>query len=567
MAELKIIQNLQCPVRDAVMLCCTVYRPDDNVPYPAILMRTPYLREKFADEWLYSGYRELALSGYNVVIQDVRGAGDSQGVLLSNTGNEVQDGYDTVEWVGSQEWCDGNVGTYGLSYFGLTQMAAAEGRPHHLKCMCPFQNSALHPLSVTKPMTLGNFHLMWLYGRVLDRLDRGTLSEAEKTEIRENIAYYKEHWDEVMFRLPIRDTQAARIPNVPLLMDFIDLVDGFEEDTYWQQAHRPIHLSNINVPMFHLTGWFDGARDDTFDNYAEIMQNGDAKVKETSRLVIGPWLHGGMLDAQIDGVDFGAENSGKGYGVDKMMAEWFDLYLKGISTRGYPPVSLFVLGENKWRSEQEWPLARTEYRKLYLQSGTDKASGLLVEDVPAQDEPQHYVYDPDAPQPSSFKDDSGRTIFADPAALECREDVLVYRSSPLEADMEVTGCVKLALFAATTAVDTDFFCRLSDTAPDESSFPLLRGIVRARFRNGRTPELVEPEKVYEYTIELGNISNLFRQGHRLRIDLSSSSYPEHNRNLNTGERTGWGKYAKTAKQTIFHDSSCPSHLILPVIPR
>ena len=525
MHDLKIIKGLKTPTRDNVLLSCDLYRPDDNGRYPAVLMRTPYLKEAFANEWLYSGYRELALAGYNVVIQDVRGMGDSQGVLLSNGGNELADGYDTVEWVAAQDWCDGNVGMYGLSYFGYTQMAAAAQQPPHLKCICPFQNSALHPFSITKANTMGIFHLMWLYGRVLENLDRGTLTEAQQAEVRERIQYYQKNWDNIMRRLPIRDTEAARIKNAPLLMDFIDFVDGIEDEAYWQQSHRPVDIAKIDIPMFFLTGWFDAARDDTLDNYAEIMQNGTETARRKSRLVIGPWLHGGMMDSTIDGVDFGSDNSGKAYGVDRMTIQWFDRYLKGKALPDGPPVSIFVLGENTWRDEQEWPLVRTVFQKLYLQGGKDRKAGKLGAEPLTADAPQRYTYNPDDPQPSVFRDADGKTTFADPAVLENRQDVLVFRSEPLPSDMEVTGCVKVVLYAATSAVDTDFFCRIADTAPDGRSFPLSSGIVRARFRDGRISKPVEPGKVYEYTLEVGNISNLFKAGHQIRIDLSSSSYP------------------------------------------
>ena len=567
MPDLKTIKGLKTYTRDHIALACDLYRPDDDVRYPAVLMRTPYLKEAFANEWLYSGYRELALAGYNVVIQDVRGVGDSEGVLLSNGGNELADGYDAVEWVAAQDWCDGSVGMYGLSYFGYTQMAAAAERPPHLKCICPFQNSALHPFSITDATTFGSFHLMWLYGRVLENLSRSRLSETEQTAVREKIQGYQKHWNDVMRRLPIRDTEAARIENAPLLLDFVALVDGVEDDAYWKQARRPVTIAGIDIPMFFLTGWFDVARDDTLGNYTEIMQNGTANARRKSRLVIGPWLHGGMMGSMIDGVDFGARNSGKAYGVDRMTQAWFDRYLKGNDLPAEPPVSIFVLGENKWRDEQEWPLARAVAQKLYLQGGDDRTAGKLAAQPLAADAPQIYTYDPDNPQPSSFQDSAGKTTFADPAALESREDVLVFRSEPLPSDTEVTGCVKLVLHAATTAVDTDFFCRLSDTAPDGSSFPLAHGIVRARFRNGKVSQPVEPGKVYEYTLVIGNVSNLFKAGHQIRIDLSSSSYPAHDRNLNSGERIGWGKRVVIAEQTVFHDAAHPSHLLLPVIPR
>ncbi len=566
MAELKIISNVMAPMRDGVMLACDVYRPEGDGRYPAILMRTPYLKERFAGEWLYSNYEELALAGYNVVVQDVRGTGRSEGVLLSHGGSEVDDGYDTVEWVAAQSWCDGNVGLYGLSYFGFTQMAAAQGNPPHLRALCPFQNGSLTPLSITGANTVGQFHLMWLYGRVEDRMGALGLPEAEKAPILKQMAYNREHWAELMFRLPLRDTEAARIENVPLLHDFVELVDGAEDDAYWQKARRPIRVADIDRPMFHLTGWFDGACGGTFDNFNEINARGTELAKTQSRLVVGPWGHGGMLGATIDGVDFGAANSGEARGVHGMLKAWFDRWLKNAETPDYPRISLFVLGKNVWRDEQEWPLARTRFTRYYIHGGQGKNDGLISTALPGAQAPQSYTYDPENPLPSNYQDASGRRMLADPAAQEHREDVLVYRSAPFQEETEVTGPVKFVLYAATTAVDTDFFARLSDVDETGRAMPLMKGIVRARFRNGRSSEPVQPGKVYEYTIDLGNISNVFLRGHRIRLDLSSSSYPEHDRNLNTGERIGHGTGWVKATQTIFHDGEFPSHLVLPVIP-
>lgn len=562
MKQLKLMENLMAPMRDGVRLACNVWRPDDDAAYPAILMRTPYLKEGFACDYMYGNYRELALSGYNIVVQDVRGTGKSEGVLLSSGGNEVNDGYDTIEWVAAQDWCDGNVGMYGLSYFGFTQMAAANDNPPHLRTTCPFQNSALHPLSVTKSMTLGCYHLRWLYDRVRERMKANNVPEEEQKRISDQMEAFVADWPAQVMHLPLREIPAAYIPGVPLLQDFIDLVDGVEDDAYWKEARRPIDLEHVRIPMFHLTGWFDAACGGTIDNYTVMHKNGEELTKQ-SRLVIGPWGHGGALSAVTDGVDFGQENSGEGQQVREMMKSWFDRWLKGKTDEDYPLVYYYVMGKNVWRSCEEWPPA-AEYRKLYLHGGEGKNDGSLDANAPGDEAAQRYVYDPDNPQPSGFQDAQGHTYFADPAVLEDREDVLVYRSTPFEEETEVTGCVKLVLYASTTAVDTDFFCRMSDMDENGASRQILKGIVRAKFRNGRTPELLVPGQVYALEIELGNTSYTFRPGHRVRLDISSSSFPEHNRNLNTGERVGVGAHPVKAEQTIYHDSLHQSHLLLPV---
>ncbi len=565
---MKQMLNLKTPMRDGVELSMTVYSPDQDGAYPTILLRTPYVKERAGNEWVFANYEELTQYGYNVAYQDARGTGQSDGVLASHGGNEVDDGYDTVEWIAAQPWCDGHVGMFGLSYFGYAQLAAAENNPPHLDTVCPFQNAALYPLSITKANTFGYYHLLWLYGRVLDSLERMPLSDEEKQQVRTQIADYSARWDEMVRYLPTRDIPAAKIPGVPLLNDFIDLVDGVEDPAYWRKAHRPIRLSGIQMPMFFLSGWFDGARDGTFDNYREIMAHGTETARRNSRLVIGPWVHGGNLQTRLDGMDFGQQNSGEGRGVRKMLREWFDRWLKGKQDgESYAPVSLFVLGDNCWRDEPEWPLRRAVETPWYLHGGADMKHGGLDGSPAADEAPDHFTYDPEDPQPSKLCDAQGRTLFADPSYLDARADVLTYLSAPLAAEMEVTGCVHLRLFASTDVTDTDFFARLCDVDAENRAFPLLEGIVRGRFRNGRTPEPLTPGQVYEFTIELGNISNVFKQGHRLKLALSSSSFPSHDRNLNTGARTGWGTASIVAHQQIFHDAACPSRLMLPVIPR
>jgi putative CocE/NonD family hydrolase len=456
---------------------------------------------------------------------------------------------------------------FGLSYFGFTQMAAAEGNPPHLKTICPFQNDALNPFSITKANTYGCFHLMWLYGRVLDSLNRAQLSEADKQRIRATIADYSARWNELMMVLPARDTQAARIEGVPLLHDYVNLVDGVEDDAYLRSSHRPIRLKGIDLPMLHLTGWFDIAKDGTLDNYREIATNGTACAKAQSRLIIGPWVHGGGLSARVDGEDFGSENSGEGRDIRGLMHRWFDRWLKGEDNGvdRETPVLLYVLGANRWREETEWPPHRALPQAWYLHGSGETRRGALNGQTPADEPPQRYDYDPANPFPSDYTDTQGRTLLADPTALEARPDLLSYLSEPLQADLEVTGMVSLCLYAATSAVDTDFFARLSDVDEHGRAFPLVSGIVRGRFRHGRTPEPLEPDKPYAFNIELGGIANLFRAGHRIRLEITSSFYPANDRNLNTGERVGWGTKTVVASQTIFHNREYPTHLVLPVI--
>lgn len=564
---LKEMLNVMAPMRDGVRLACNIFRPDDTKPYPAILLRTPYIKEKIHREYLYSNYRDMALSGYNMVFQDVRGTGASEGILDATGANESQDGYDSVEWLAAQPWCNGNVGMQGLSYFGFTQMAAAENNPPHLKALCPFQNSAVQPFSLTKAMTFDNYHLAWLMDRALENQEAWFRDPDEREKIKGAIAYYKENWNDLMFKLPLYDTPAARIEGVPQLKVYLELINGVEDPAFMQRAGRPVRVENINAPMFFLTGWFDGARDGTLDNWCRAEEGN--MPQNGRKLIIGPWLHGGGLASKIDGRDFGAVNSGEGTGIRQIVKKWFDYWLKdeqnGIMDQS--PVQIFVLGDNLWRGEQEWPLSRARKTRLYIHGGPDKNSGSLNEAAPGDEAFQAYMYDPENPLPSGIRDEEGRTIFADPSFQHEREDVLVYTGNPLDKEMEVTGPVEFVLYASTDAQDTDFFCRLCDIDETGYAFPLLSGIVRGKFREGTMPALLEPGRIYPFHIDLGSISVVFKKGHRIRIDISSSFYPCHNRSLNTAERIGHGTYSVKANQKIYHDSAHPSHLLLPVIPR
>lgn len=560
---MKTMTNLMVPMRDGIRLACTVYRPDDDAPYPAILMRTPYLKENI--DGIYSNYQELAMSGYNMVFQDTRGTGKSEGFMDATGKDDADDGYDTIEWIAAQPWCDGNVGMHGLSYFGYTQMAAAEGRPPHLKALCPFQNSAIDPFSLTKAKTFDNYHLAWILDRVIQNLENWYPDPAQRESVRAQVEACRKNWNEESFKLPVIQHKGAHIPGIPQTKAFLELVDGAEDPEFLKKAHRPVKIEQINAPMFFLTGWFDGARDGTLDNWNHALQ-GEVPMNQ-KKLIIGPWVHGGELHTQIDGFDFGSENTGASRGICDTIKRWFDRWLKhvdnGIDREA--PVSIFVLGRNEWREEQEWPLSRAVQTPFYF-GKTEKGEGSLSPNVPDHQEMFTFTYDPENPFPSFRKDSRGHALFADPSEAANRPDVITFRSAPLDQEMEVTGEIKCVVYASTSAVDTDFACILSDVNEKGEAMPLLSGIRRGKFLEGETPKLLEPGKVYAWEISLGNISNVFKPGHCLRIDLTSSLYPAHNRNLNTAERIGYGTESVKADQCVYTGPAYPSTVILPIIP-
>jgi putative CocE/NonD family hydrolase len=264
---------------------------------------------------------------------------------------------------------------------------------------------------------------------------------------------------------------------------------------------------------------------------------------------------------------------------DSLYVPWFAHWLKGENNpyMNEPPVRLFVMGDNQWRSEREWPLARTQFTKYYIHSegraNGAAGDGVLDRTAPKAEPPDRYTYDPNDPVPTV----GGNLMFNptppgpfDQAVPERRGDVLVYTTAPLTADVEVTGPITMTLYAASSARDTDFAAKLVDVYPDGKAINLGDGIIRARYRESptfATEKLLEPGMMYEYTIDLWATSNVFKRGHRIRVDVSSSNFPKYDRNLNTGNVAHLDTQVRTASQTIYHDAQHPSAIILPVIPR
>jgi uncharacterized protein len=334
----------------------------------------------------------------------------------------------------------------------------------------------------------------------------------------------------------------------------------------------------LDVPAYHAGGWYDIFLNGTLQNFSALMARGRAPQK----LLIGPWSH--MSQGELIGeLSFGFRSSAAF--IDGQMdfmslqLRWFDHWLRdqanGIDTE--PPIKLFVMGENVWRYESEWPLRRAVPTAFYLHSAgranTSRGDGSLSTEVPGDESADRYTYDPRDPVPTI----GGATLLhaaypagaRDQRANERRGDVLVYTSEPLTEDVEVTGPVSVTLWAASSARDTDFVARLVDVFPDGRAITLTDGIIRARARDGlAAPEsLIDPGRAYAYEIDLWATSNLFREGHCIRLDVTSSSFPRWDRNHNTGAENGLDDILAIADQVILHDAAHPSRLHLPIVPR
>ncbi len=530
-------------MRDGVRLSANVFRPAGPARVPALLVRTPYGK----GDAVTPNYRVFAERGYAVVVQDVRGRYASEGVFAPLT-QEPLDGDDTLNWIAGQRWCDGKIGMMGGSYLGIVQWKAAALNNPHLKAIFPvvsgYDDYRDRFYSPGGAMKLGH-RLLW---------------------IAENLrapGYKPPEFSQFVRTLPLRkaDTAAAGQP----VAIFQNALDHPAFDAYWSGISTKQKLSMIRVPVFIVGGWYDNFVESDLAAFAELR-----KSSKLHRVLIGPWPHN--MSIRFEGVDFGRDSAAP---IRKLQLEWFDQWLKGRDSPllSQPPVRVFVMGSNRWRDFDRWPPAAAKTKAFYL-----AAEGVL-RDRPAGSKggsrhylPDHYLYDPRDPVPTH-----GGAVCCNPSvfpwgpkdqrAIERRKDVLVYSTAPLKRDTEVTGPVRLLLYASTTAPDTDFTAKLVDVFPDGMARNLTDGILRLRYSRGienATP--YKPGEVRRIEIDAGVTSNVFKKGHRIRIEVSSSNFPRFDRNPNTGRPIAGETGFQTAYQTIYHDPGRPSRLLLPVMP-
>ena len=550
--NVRILFDRRVPMRDGVTLSADVYLPAhaaDGSRHAVILTRTPYIK---ANTDILDSARYFCAHGYAFVAMDVRGRGDSDGEFTPYV-NEGRDGYDAIEWCAAQPWSTGAVGTLGGSYLGRIQWLAAVERPPHLHAMVvlvpPSDPFVETPTGLPSPM-----HLCWLHfvsGRVLQPME-------------------SVDWAVVYDHLPLltMDERAGRI-NAHWRRD----IEHPLLDDYWDRIRYQTRFDRVAVPTLHVSGWYDDEQVGTPMNFVGMVAHGATEdARRSQRLLMGPWGHAVNTVSKLGDVDFGSQSI-----IDLRGEElrWFDRWLKRDED-AVPPssVRIFVMGENIWRDEQEWPLARTQWTPYYLHSAGDANSrfggGALSPAQPASGEPSDtYRYDPARPVPFVSEPTSSQIGGPDDyAAVMRRDDVLVYVTAPLDDDTEVTGPVRVDLYAASSAPDTDFTAMLLDIHPSGFAQRLCDGIVRARFRDGMDkPEPIAPDRVYRYTIDCWNTAQVFKAGHRIALTIASSAFPKYDRNLNTGAPLGQTADFAVADQRICHDAEHPSAVVLPIIPR
>jgi putative CocE/NonD family hydrolase len=562
-------RNAKIQMRDGVTLRADIYRPTADGKFPVLLQRTPYNKDNEVGFGLKGAAR-----GYVVVVEDVRGRYASEGEWYVFK-NEPNDGYDTIEWVAALPYSNGKVGMFGGSYVGATQMLAAIAHPPHLAGICPV-------------VTASNYHENWTYqgGAFEQWFDENWTSGLSQNTYERAVARDTNTlvgmWTLPLTNYPLYNQAKSSDPTstAAIAPYFLDWLAHPSYDDYWKALSIEEHFGDIKVPALHIAAWYDLFLGGSLRNYEGIRERGGSdEARNGQQLVVTVGGHAGN-GRKIGDVDFGPELD---RAEDDVTLRWYDYLFKGEKNEfaSGKPVKIFVMGVNQWRDEEAWPLPRAKNTKYFLHS-TGKANSLrggggLSTATPGKESADQYVYDPENPVPtvggplccdSTHMPPGPR----DQRAVEGRDDVLVYSTPPMAEDMEVTGPVSLELYVKSSAVDTDFTAKLVDVWPDGFAQNLTEGILRARYRDSReTPTLLNPGQVYKMNIDVWATSNVFKKGHVLRLELSSSNFPRFERNLNTGatrylkSSDGRSEGFVSATNVVLHDAEHPSALVLPVM--
>ncbi len=569
--------DVPATMRDGTILRADVYRPQTPDSVPVILMRTQYGKDdaqagssRFASPDWFASYC------YLVVVQDIRGQGASGGTFSEFT-HDQDDGYDSVEWAAALPGSNGRVGMYGSSYVAATQWLAAVTAPPHLVTIVPANTASDYydgwnyeggefRLAFVLPWTISSI----AKSAAENRHDDATVAELEAADADVT------RW--LSFR-PYKDLPPLQPAGPTVAPYYFDWIRHSTRDDFWKQWSIRDRYPAVKVPVLDVEGWYDAFLAGGVENFTGVVAHGgSAEARTDQRLVIGPWDHVNWGRATSDPAPMlrgiGAVGDSP---INELMLAWFDHFLKdranGVS--GQPRVDYFLMGANRWKSATSWPLPQTVWTRYYLsgEGGLPDRRGVLTTSLGAvETTPDVYTYNPADPAPSmgghsccsALKGPQGPY---DQTPVEQRSDVLVYSSEPLSSDTEITGPLNVDLWASSSAPDTDFTAKLDVVKPDGVVVNLNNGILRTAFRDSlSSPRAAEPGVPYEYQIAVWPTSYLFRAGERIRLEISSSDYPQFAPNPNTGKPFGQSTDMQPATQTILHDAAHPSSVVLPIIP-
>lgn len=568
---LVVERDVPVKMRDGTILSADIYRPGEDDSYPVIVMRLPYDKTQ-AQVNTYAHPAWYAQQGYIVVVQDTRGRWSSEGEFYPFQ-DESNDTYDTVEWAAALPGSNGRVGMYGFSYAGATQLLGAVARPPHLACICPALTGSQYydGWAYNGGAFALAFNLSWAARLAMDTSRRKGHDRLEQDlwNIFLNASSYARSMPLSSFEPLSREDIA------PFYFDWLEHPDY---DDYWRRWSIDERYDRVATPALHVAGWYDIFRDGNIKNFQGLREQAETnEARQGQKLIIGPWYHAPWAET-VGQIDFGADARNF---IDDVQLRWFDYWLKSDPNGllDEPPVSAFIMGDNRWETFSDWPPPGVEYQTIYLHShgraNSLNGDGTLSCDKPADEPYDIYTYDPQTPVPSLGGHSCCNFTVSpmgpqDQRAVENMNSVLVYTSDLIDQELLVAGPVSVDLWFSTSVVDTDFTAKLVDVFPDKRAINLTEGIVRTRYRDSlESPSLIQPHQVYGITIELGNTCNLFKQGHRIRLEVSSSNFPHWDRNSNSGNLISRDTFADfvVATQVVFHDANRPSCLRLPVLRR
>jgi hypothetical protein len=572
-----IERDVMVSMRDGVRLATDVYRPDDGAGHPVLVNGHPYDNDHFLamHELLFSPLVG-AQRGYAVVVQEARGRAGSEGTWRPY-GNEGEDAYDTVEWAAAQPWSDGNVGLYGACALGWTAIQGAVEAPPHLKAVFAYMTATSYYRGWTYSdgvFELG-FQLSWVWTILArDTISRLGLEPAARAEAERKLVEAASDVRGSARHLPLIDFPAYQNGAAPYWREWLSH-PGY--DDFWQRVDAVARAERIKVPVLHMTAWYDTCLRGHTDLYSALRLCGDEQVRDQHRFVLGPWDHSAYYNKRPSCAgqrDFGPAVMTGPDTLAPLAFQWFDYWLMGKGDAFMPEskVRYFQMGDDVWKETDSWPPPHTlvpYYLHSAGQANSRAGDGGLSLEPPHTEPTDSYVYDPFDPVPTT----GGRSMIdvlpgvENQAQLEERQDVLVYTTPRLAAPLAITGPVSVALYASSSAPDTDFTAKLVDVEPDGYCANIAEGIIRARYRNGcDREEFLEPGKVTELRIDLWDMAHTFKPNHRIRLEISSSNFPRFDRNLNSRVTPALGSAADAQKavQQVLHSAPHPSHLSLPV---
>ncbi|HVB26938.1 MAG TPA: CocE/NonD family hydrolase [Mycobacteriales bacterium] len=529
--------NVGVPMRDGVALSADVTLPT-TLPAPAVFALTPYGKDTPNAAAITAAY---AQAGYVFALTDARGRGDSSGGPFVPYRHDGKDGADAIAWLAAQEWCTGDVVTWGGSYLGRNQWLMALEQPPALKAMvvqvCPSDAFVEWPTG-TQTLMLIQWH---------------SVTNGRVPQVRAAV-----DWDRALRHLPIVDIGEAAGFHSQSWRD--DLAHPTFDD-YWAEIAYQRRFAEIDLPVLHISGWYDDEAVGTPRNFLGMQSSARSdRARRAQRMLMGPWGHAVNTGQKLGDVDFGETAV-----IDQRALEfaWLDHVLRGVDAGDFTadkPVRIFVMGANEWRDEPSWPPPYVEEAAYFLRD-----AGQLTTAAPTEAQPptvwRHDPFDP-VPflMPLSAAQLGGPDDYRE---VEQRDDVLVFTTPELTDDVEVIGPVQLRCFVATSALDTDVVARLIDLHPDGFAQRLCDGIVRLRYRDGMDKALdVEPDQVYEVDIDMWDTAHRFLAGHAIRLEVMSSAFPKYDRNLGTGGDMITETEGVVADNRIWHDAERPSRLLL-----